>query len=91
MASKRTQGARELRRVIEERGITQADVRKACGVPAGMVPRWVSGARGPDMKNALILRELYSIPLESWLDDKGRKQLERVRISKVISASADGC
>lgn len=60
-------GALALRKICA--GSSQGEVRRRVGAPAGVVTRWVSGARRPDAKNAMLLQREYGIDVALWWDE----------------------
>lgn len=60
-----TAGREELVRFLEAHGAASALAREI-GVAPSLVSRWLSGARVPELKHALALRDALGIAPEQW-------------------------
>lgn len=67
--SARRPGAVTLQLEIEARGLSQNRVAKMLGVSTGVVCRWLSGARVPDIDSAARLEDLFGILMRDWARD----------------------
>lgn len=53
-------------------GWTQAQCEAELGLGDGIVCRWLSRARKPDLTSALILQDRLGIPVPLWADESRR-------------------
>lgn len=78
----------EIRRLREEKGITQQDIAAKFYVTAATVSRWESGDRYPDLMTAKKLADFYGVSLDSILDEKAFA--EHVRKAPVMETDRSG-
>lgn len=58
--------------IREVRGVTYAEIAKACGVYEGTPEKWFNtnkGNRNPSLKHQIIMAKVLGIPLKSILSD----------------------
>lgn len=67
--AKSNKGAAALQKVIDERDWSMGDMARAIHAATGAVPRWISGARKPGVRFALILHRLFGIHVEWWQEE----------------------
>jgi transcriptional regulator with XRE-family HTH domain len=60
------EGARLLWLALEARGWSQADLRRALGVPPGAHSRWLYGDRRPGRQMAQRIYTAVGIPVTAW-------------------------
>mgnify|MGYP003313496116 CR=1 FL=1 len=58
---------KNIKRLRQERGITQADLASALGVTCQAVSKWESGTSDPSTSNLFSLAKLFGIPVEKLL------------------------
>ncbi|BCD61727.1 hypothetical protein NrS5_23 [Nitratiruptor phage NrS-5] len=49
---------------------TITNIAKKCHVTHSAVSQWFNGDSRPSLKNIIILRDEFGIPVEAWLDIK---------------------
>lgn len=65
----RRPGADALEHELKARGLTLNRAGKMLGVSAGLVSRWLSGARVPDIDSAVLIEDAFGIAMRSWARD----------------------
>jgi transcriptional regulator with XRE-family HTH domain len=76
----RTPGMRLLRRAMEKRGLSQAQVAALVGCSQQSVSGWLRGAFVPTTAIQLArLEELLGVPSRAWLTTSQRRELARSR------------
>lgn len=60
-------GQRELLRKLERKGWSQQELARRMGIEPAVVSRWITGARVPNLENALALQNLLAIKPKLWL------------------------
>jgi len=65
---------KEIRRLREEKGITQQQIASQFYVSTAAVSRWESGARLPDLMTAKKLADYFGVSLDSILDEDEFKE-----------------
>ena len=66
-------GIAQLRDWMKRRGFNQHDTADFFGWHDSVISQYLSGARTPDLTNAVKIREATGVPVEAWLlseDDK---------------------
>ena len=66
-----------LKELRESRGMTQQDVAEAIHVTKGAVCQWENGTRIPGLSTALMLADLFQVPLDTLLGRKAPEEVER--------------
>jgi plasmid maintenance system antidote protein VapI len=63
----RVDAARDLRKALMNRGLSQEEAARLLGVPRENVTRWVNGSRVPSLKHALLLETEFGIGVRRWV------------------------
>ena len=63
-----SEGARLLWAAIQERRLSQADVRVRVGVQPGTVTRWLYGDKIPSLESAMAIEDAFGIAARRWLE-----------------------
>ncbi|WP_366086126.1 helix-turn-helix transcriptional regulator [uncultured Flavonifractor sp.] len=66
-----------LKELRESRGMTQQDVAEAIHVTKGAVCQWENGTRIPGLSTALMLADLFRVPLDTLLGRATPEEIER--------------
>lgn len=66
-----------LKELRESRGMTQQDVAEAIHVTKGAVCQWEKGTRIPGLSTALMLADLFRVPLDTLLGRVTPEEIER--------------
>lgn len=66
-----------LKELRESRGMTQQDVAEAIHVTKGAVCQWENGTRIPGLSTALMLADLFRVPLDTLLGRTTPEEIER--------------
>ena len=77
-----------LKRLREQRGLTQQEIAEKFFVTAATVSRWESGMRYPDLMTAKKLADFYEMPLDQILATKDFP--EYVKKAPVMENERDG-
>ena len=77
-----------LKRLREQRGLTQQEIAETFFVTAATVSRWESGMRYPDLMTAKKLADFYEVPLDQILAAKDFP--EYVKKAPVMENDRDG-
>lgn len=66
-----------LKELRESRGMAQQDVAEAIHVTKGAVCQWENGTRIPGLSTALMLADLFRVPLDTLLGRATPEEIER--------------
>lgn len=66
-----------LKELRESRGMTQQDVAEAIHVTKGAVCQWENGTRIPGLSTALMLADLFRVPLDTLLGRATPEEIEQ--------------
>ena len=66
-----------LKELRESRGMTQREVAEAVHVTKGAVCQWENGTRIPGLSTALMLADLFRVPLDTLLGRATPEEIER--------------
>ena len=58
----------KLKKLLDERNLSQVDLVKKTGIRSGTINRYVCGTRSPNLKNAIIIAKALDIPVEDLLN-----------------------
>lgn len=58
----------EIRRLREERGISQQELAQALGVTQGAVSHWENGVRKPDIDDIVKIAQLFNCKVDDLID-----------------------
>jgi transcriptional regulator with XRE-family HTH domain len=58
----------EIRRLREERGISQHELAQALGVTQGAVSHWENGVRKPDIDDIVKIAQLFNCKVDDLID-----------------------
>lgn len=59
----------KIRKLIEERGLTQGAVETAAHLPANRISKWAGGQGEPTARQALRLAQILGVPVGYLIDD----------------------
>ena len=59
-----------LKNVMNERGLTQAELARRTKIAETTVSRWLSGKRMPTIKHLIVLSDFFEVPIDELLADK---------------------
>lgn len=76
--------AENLKRFIQRRGLSQADVSKSLGVSEATVSQWCSGKISPRMSKVDKLCELLQCTRTALMSENGAEILQKDDISKML-------
>lgn len=65
--TRRMRGPELLRQAMQARGLTQTALEASVGASKGLVSRWLSGERTPELSFAVRLEDLLGVPARAWL------------------------
>ena len=80
----RTKGQATLKRALDQKLITQAEVAEATGASQPSVCAWAGAKSRPLPVEREALRRCYAIPVAWWLTDPERKRLGRLRLRRAL-------
>ena len=58
----------EIRRLREERGISQQELAQPLGVTQGAVSHWENGVRKPDIDDIVKIAQLFNCKVDDLID-----------------------
>ncbi len=64
MIARRSRGAVLVARL----GLDQVVIARRCGVVRSTVGHWTTGTRKPSDTHRVILRDVYGVPIEAWIE-----------------------
>lgn len=84
-----------IRRLREERGLTQDQLAERCGVyGANVVSRWESGKQTPRLDTAGVLAEALGVPIDALVHDgavvEGQRRPLEAQAARALSELDDG-
>lgn len=56
----------KLDKLKDEKGMSYREVSRQAGIPFQSIHNWKSGKYQPDIKNVMLLSEMFSVPLDYW-------------------------
>lgn len=59
-----------LKNVMNERGLTQAELARRTKIAETTVSRWFSGKRMPTIKHLIVLSNFFEVTIDELLADK---------------------
>lgn len=59
-----------LKNVMNERGLTQAELARRTKIAETTVSRWLSGKRMPTIKHLIVLSNFFEVTIDELLADK---------------------
>ena len=63
----RSDAARDLRRALVKRGLSQEEAAGLLGVPRENVTRWLNGSRLPSLRHAVAIETEFGIGVRRWV------------------------
>lgn len=63
-------------------GYSQEQIARKTGVTQGSVSQWEQGASIPDTKTLAKLAQIFSVPLDYFLSDEPRRDIDSIRIKR---------
>lgn len=60
----------KVEQIMAEKGITRADLARACGTQNGAVSHWLSGRNVPDVKNAAKICAALGVKFEDIFENE---------------------
>ena len=62
-------------------GYSQAHLARKLDIKQASVSNWESGKTNPDMKSLAQLAQIFNVPMEYFLSDEPRRELDTIRIT----------
>jgi plasmid maintenance system antidote protein VapI len=59
-------GPELLKKALDDRQMTQGQLRRRIGAPTGAISRWIRGERRPGLNMAVRLERELGIPVDAW-------------------------
>lgn len=71
-----------IRYLRKREGYSQAHLARKLNIKQASVSNWESGKTNPDMKSLAQLAQIFAVPMEYFLSDEPRRELDTIRITK---------
>lgn len=87
----REQLQNNLRKILDERGMSQTQLASAIGISSGTLSDWLSGRYYPRTKHIEAMAEFFNIPTEDLVAEKKTpSSVDDEALSLFMRLSADG-
>ena len=63
-------------------GYSQEQIARKLGITQGSVSLWEKGKTDPDTKTLVKLAQLFKVPMDYFLSDEPRRELDSIRITR---------
>ena len=71
-----------IRYLRKQAGYSQEHLARKMNIKQASVSNWESGKTNPDMKSLAQLAQIFDVPMEFFLSDEPRRELDTIRIRK---------